>query len=207
MLRWSCRRFRAEFTPGLDSPHRQSCAACAAYAAALERAASRVPLPARLRSKLRAVPTATGGGPRLQQPQAPLPEELRDRLRGLARAREPRPLPAWVRSSRYAVAASYVLAVLVGATVSDPARLGREAAGALARTLGESVRPRLEHALQGAESRSRDRLDALKSAVRERYGETRKTLEDSLGSLEDRVTELSQSLLSLEPLTDRLEGE
>jgi len=116
-----------------------------------------------------------------------------------------------VRSSRYAVAASYVLAVLVGATVSDPARLGREAAGALARTLDETVRPQLERALQGAESRSRDRLDALESAVRERYGETRKTLEDSLedslGSLEDRVTELSQSLLSLEPLTDRLEGE
>ena len=109
MLKPACHRFRADFTPGLDNAHRRSCPACAAYGTAMERAARKVPLPARLRSKLRAIPGATGPAPRLPLPQAPLPDPLRDRLRGLGRRPAPRPLPAWVRTSRYAVAASYLL--------------------------------------------------------------------------------------------------
>ena len=115
MLKPDCRRFRAELSPG--DPHRRSCPACAAHAAAMERAAFRLPLPDRLRTKLRAIPGASSPGPRLLLPQAPLPDPLRDRLRGLARRREPKPLPAWVRTSRYAVAASYVMAVLMGGEV------------------------------------------------------------------------------------------
>jgi len=184
MLRPACRRFRSEFTPGSEESHRLSCPACAAYAAALERAARKVPLPARLRSKLRAIPGAGNPDPRMPLPQAPLPDPLRERLCGLARSREPRPLPAWVRTSRYAVAASYVIAVLMSFAAGNPVHLGRQAADMMSQAVSE-------------------RLDLWEDTVRERYGETRRSLEDSLGSLDDRVGELSQSLRSLEPLIAR----
>lgn len=209
MLRGDCRRFREEFTPGQYShqagdPHRLTCPACAAYAAALERAARKVPLPARLRSRLRSIPGSIGGiggiggmnpDPRLPLPQAPMPDPLRDRLRGLARRPEPRPLPAWVRTSRYAVAASYVMAILVGLAAGNPVHVGRQAAGAMSQAVAERL------------AEGRERLDILEDTVLERYGETRRsledTLEDSLGDLGHRVGELSQSLRSLEPLITR----
>lgn len=200
MLKPACRRFRVEFTPGMDAAHRQSCPACAAYAAAMERAARRLPLPEGLRSRLRAIPSASGGeGPRMPLPQAPLPNALRDRLRGIACKQEPQPLPVWVRSSRYAVAASYVLALLVGAAVGNPLELGREAADA-ADAVSTRVGGRLERMLSGAEIQGRVRLDAWESAMRERYGETRKSVEESLGSLGNRVDEL-QSLIPSIPWT------
>jgi hypothetical protein len=214
MLKLSCRRFRMELTPGAESPHdahRTSCPACAAYAAAMERAAKKVPLPSRLRSKLRAVPgAAADDAPRLPMPQAPMPGPLRDRLRQMSRRQELAPLPAWARSSRYAVAASYLLAVLLGATLGNPA----EAAGALSRSVDRAVRPRVEHAIENVEDRSRRRLDDLESAVRERYGATRQTLEQSLATLEHRLEhqateldEMRKSLFSLDLLTDWNEGD
>ena len=186
MLKPACRQFRTELAPG--DPHRRSCPACSAYAAAMERAAFKVPLPARLRSKLRAIPGAASPSPRLPLPQAALPDPLRDRLRGLARRPAPRPvsrpIPAWVRTSRYAVAASYLMAVLVGLTAGNPVQLGRQAAGRMSHVVSE-------------------RLDVWESTVRERVGETRRSLENSLDSLDDRVDELSQSIRSLEPLITR----
>jgi len=217
MLSLSCRRFRMDFTPGADHPHRKSCAACAAYAAAMERAAKKEQLPARLRSTLRAVPAAAlaavaaqDDAPRLLVPQAPLPAPLRERLQQMSRRREARPpLPAWVRSSRYAVAASYLLAVLVGATIGNPGRLGRETAGTLSRSVDLTIRPRVEHAIEGVEDRGRRRLDDLKSAVRERLGATRNVLEQSFGNLEVRVSELDNLRKSLFPSfpTDWNEGD
>lgn len=212
MLKPGCRRFRMEFTPGAGSPHdahRATCAACAAYAAALERAAERIPLPAGLRSKLHAIPAVIGDAPRLPVPQVPMPAHLRSRLRQMSR-RQPPPLPAWVRSSRYAVAASYLLAVLVGAAFGNPV----EAAGALTRSVDRTIRPRVEHAIERVEGHGLRSLDDLKSAVRERYGATRQTVEQSLGSLEQglehRATELDEmrkSLFSLDFLNHRNEGE
>ncbi|HWM92075.1 MAG TPA: hypothetical protein VN493_15025 [Thermoanaerobaculia bacterium] len=194
MLSQACRRFRTEFSPGQDDPHRRTCPACTAYAAAMERAARKLPLPAGLRSKLRAIPGGIGDvgqGPRLPLPQAPLPDPLRSRLRGFARRQEPRPLPAWVRTSRYAVAASYVMAVLLSFTAANPVHLGRQAAEVMSQAVSERL----------------DRLDLWEDKVRERYGETRQSLEESLeeslGSLDHRVDELSQSLKNLEPLITR----
>jgi hypothetical protein len=132
---------------------------------------------------------AAGQGPRLPLAQVPLPDALRDRLRGLAAERQP--LPAWVRSSRYAVAASYLMAVVMGATVGNPVHLGRQAAGAMSTVVAE-------HLAEG-----RERLDLWEDTIRERYGETRRSLEDSLDSLDHRVDELAQSFRSLEPLITR----
>ncbi|MES1242404.1 MAG: hypothetical protein ABUT39_12355 [Acidobacteriota bacterium] len=203
MLKPGCRRFRADFTPGADLPHRKSCPACAAYAAALERAAKRIPLPAGLRSKLRVIPgAAADDAPRMPMPQATMPAHLRERLRQMSRRHEPPKLPAWVRSSRYAVAASYLLAVLMGAALGNPV----EAAGALSRSVDRAVRPRVEHAIERVEDRGirgMRRLDDLKSAVRERYGATRYSVEHSLTELD----EMRKSLFSLDFLNDRHEGE
>lgn len=203
MLKPGCRRFRMEFTPGAGSPHdahRAGCAACAAYAAALERAAKRIPMPAGLRSKLKVIPgMAADDAPRFPVPQAPMPAHLRSRLRQMSRQQEPPPLPVWVRSSRYAMAASYLLAVLMGALMGNPV----EAAGALTRSVDRAVRPRVEHAIESVEGRSLRRLDDLKSAVRERYGATRNTVEQSLTELD----EMRKSLLSLDFLNHRNEGE
>ncbi|HEX3128709.1 MAG TPA: hypothetical protein VH394_15355 [Thermoanaerobaculia bacterium] len=200
MLKPGCRRFRTEFTPGIHHPHRAACAACAAYAAALERAAKRIPMPAGLRSKLRVIPgAAADDAPRFPMPQAPMPPQLRDRLRRMSRHQEPPPLPAWVRSSRYAMAASYLLAVLMGALMGNPV----EAAGALTRSVDRAVRPRVEQAIESVEDRGLRRLDHLKSAVRERYGATRNTVEQSLTELD----EMRKSLFSLDFLNDRHEGE
>jgi hypothetical protein len=76
------------------------------------------------------------------------------------------------------------MAVLVGLTAGNPVQLGRQAAGRMSQAVSE-------------------RLDVWEDTVRERYGETRRSLEDSLGSLDHRVDELSQSLRSLEPLITR----
>ncbi len=215
MLSWSCRRFRAGFTPGSGHPHRQACPACAAYAAAMERAAQKTPLPSRLRSKLRAVPatvaavaTAGDDSPRMPLAQEPLPEALRGRLRslgGIQRGQRGRriplaPLPAWLSSPRYAIAACYLLAVLTGALAGNPAQLGRDAANAVSRTVDRAVRPRVEGALAGvadAEHHGRRRLENLESTARERYSATRSSLERSLDRLENRAHELAELRKSL----------
>jgi hypothetical protein len=173
----------------------------------MERAANKVPLPSRLRSKLRIISETTpraavDDAPRMPMPQAQMPGPLRDRLRQMGRRQAPPPLPAWVRSSRYAVAASYLLAVLLGATIGNPARLGRETAGALSRSM--------DRAIETVEDRGRRRLGDLGSAVRERYGATRNSLEQTLESLEHKATELDEmrkSLFSLDLLTDWNEGD
>lgn len=211
MLKPGCRRFRAGFTPGTEHPHRATCAACAAYAAALERAAKKIPMPAGLRAKLRVIPgAAADDAPRFLLPQAPMPAHLRSRLRQMSRLHQPPPLPAWARSSRYALAASYLLAVLTGAAFGNPV----EAAGALTRSVDRAVRPRVERAIESVEDRGRRRLDDLESAVRKRYGATRQTMEQSLESLEHRLEhqateldEMRKSLFSLDLLTDWNEGD
>jgi hypothetical protein len=159
MLSRDCRRFREEFTPGpggSQDPHRQACPACAAYAAAVERAASapRLPLPERLRSSLRALPKPDE--PRLPMPQAQLPAALKDRLRNIprdVRSGGRRELPVWIRSPRWAIAASYFLTVVLLNTVGDPVALGRRATG----TLGPDLDPDLGSDSRGAPAADRER--------------------------------------------------
>jgi hypothetical protein len=187
----------------MDHPHRRRCRSCGEYAAALERAASAgrrgtvVPLPDRLRRRLEAVPAAPAQILRFPVPQARLPERLRGRLQGLAAgdgtAQADREPPYWVRSSRYAVAASYLLAALTFAAFGDPVAQGRRALAELAQEIAPSI--------ESAELHGRDRLEALESAAASRYHEARRSLETSFASLGSRVTELSQTLFSTERRT------
>jgi hypothetical protein len=130
MLSWTCRRFRARFTPGSAHPHRRACLDCDAFATAVERAAGvRLPMPERLRKSLGAI-ADPGPGAVLPfpVPRVPMPEALAGRLRSIAPTGRPAP-PEWVRDPRYAVAASALLALLLGPFFSMGADRGLHALG------------------------------------------------------------------------------
>jgi hypothetical protein len=128
VLSGPCRRFRARFSPGSAHPHRRACPECEAFAAALESAAGvRLPLPEGLRRSLRAIAgPAPGGVLPFAVPRLPVPDALARRLRTIAPASRP-PLPEWLRSPRYAVAASAILALLLGPALSRAAHRSLEA--------------------------------------------------------------------------------
>jgi hypothetical protein len=187
MLSRDCRRFREEFTPGSQDAHREACPACAAYAAALERAASapKLPLPSGLRGQLRDVlPFVRHDAPRLPVPQAPLPASLQDRLRAIPRVERREP-PAWLRSSRWAVAASYFLTIVMLHTVGDPLALGQRATETLARTWDQAWTEVRQERLPELES-------LFAEQIAERYGAAVSSLETSATGLRSGARKISQ---------------
>jgi hypothetical protein len=215
---FACRRFRAAFSPGepgAGSGHRQQCTSCDAYATALERAAAvRLPVPEGLRARLLAIPALPGAAapagegreraagmpgaaagsdpaPFAPVPQLPLPDGLRARLLALPQeAGRPRP-PAWVLAPRYAIAASYLAAVLVGAALGDPGELGRR----LARGI--------EQVVDRAESTGEQNLGSLQHSAAARLRAAREaagTVGESVGKSFDRsIDRLDGSLPRLRP--------
>lgn len=206
MLRPDCQRFREGFTPGVDplaaqaqsqDPHRRSCPACAAFAAAMERAASapKLELPESLRGQLRGLPSfVRHDAPRLPVPQAPLPARLKSNLQGIARRVRRQP-PLWVRHSRYAVAASYFLAVVMTYALGNPAALSIRATDTLTRTVGRTWSVVRDQRLPEVGS-------ALSARVSAGYGAAADTLESSLESsldgLRSEVREITSKLSSEE---------
>jgi hypothetical protein len=199
MLSWACRRFRARFSPlgpGSAHPHRRACPDCDAYAAALESAAGvRLPLPASLRRNLRAI-----AGPEMGAvlpfavPRLPVPEALSGRLRGLSRAAAPpsRPaLPEWARSPRYAVAASALLAMLLGPFLSSAAHQG-------ARAL-DAVEAEVSPLLHQTEESGKQKIGKLRSTATTACDAARRSVEGSLESLDHRLTGLSAKLSEVVP--------
>ena len=192
MLTWRCRRFRARFTPGLDDPHRRRCRACDDYAAAIERAAAAgrlVPISDRLRRRLESIP-ASSTAPVLPfpLPGVPLPDRLRQRLQGIPRSSAPpRRPPTWVLDPRYAVAASYLLAVFLTLALGDPMTQGRRAVTRITQSL--------ERPFQQAETEGRHHLRSLEDLTSTRYVEARHSFTSSLQTLSSRVTEISRELI------------
>ncbi|HEV2845240.1 MAG TPA: hypothetical protein VG477_10370 [Thermoanaerobaculia bacterium] len=192
MLSWSCRRFRARFVPGTPSasvhPHRRACRECDAFAAALETAAGvRLPLPAGLRKELTKI-AAPGEGSVLAfpVPRLPMPAALAGRLSELGGTSRPAP-PDWVLDPRYAIAASALLALLLGPFFATAADRGHEAMGAVR----EEVSPLLRHTgEEGREELGRLRDQALKT-----YEQAR----DSLAESTEPLHGLSSRLLPLIP--------
>lgn len=197
MLSLACRRFRARFSPGDPGdtlPHRRTCAACAVYASALEKAAApRLPLPGGLRGRLRAIAQPEEEAKPVLPfpvPQRPLPDGLRERLRAIpfqSRARRPEP-PPWILSPRYAVAASYFLAVLGVAFLGGPVASGLEAA--------QNVGREVKQAISRSGEAGRERIEKLEDVTNERYGEARRSLSSSLESLRSGWTDITEDLLS-----------
>ena len=183
MLSWTCRRFRARFSPGSAHPHRRACLDCDAFATAVERAAGvRLPMPERLRASLSKVAVPEPGAVlTFPVPRVPVPEALAGRLRSIAPPGRPAP-PEWVRDPRYAVAASALLALLLGPFFSIGADRGLEALGAVR----EEVAPILRHTRE----EGREEIAKVRSGATEAYGAARRSL--------------ARSAESLQGLTDRL---
>jgi hypothetical protein len=188
VLSASCRRFRARFSPGSAHPHRRACPECAAFAAALESAAGvRLPLPEGLRRNLRAI-----AGPEPEAvlpfaaPRVPVPAPLARRLRTIAPAGRP-PLPEWLRSPRYAVAASAILALLLGPPLSHAARRGLEAL--------DTVQARVSPLLSSTETGGRREIEKLRSTALAAGDTARRSVATSL----ERLSGLSSHLLEAVP--------
>jgi hypothetical protein len=184
MLSWSCRRFRARFTPGSAHPHRRACRECDAFAAAVESAAGvRLPMPEGLRNRLHSIaepePEAVLPFP---VPRLPMPEALAGRLRAIAPPSRPAP-PEWVRDPRYAVAASALLALLLGPFFSIGADRGLEALGAVR----EEVAPILRHTRE----EGREEIEKVRSSASEAYDAARRSLARSAESLHGLTDRLS----------------
>ncbi|HYX23595.1 MAG TPA: hypothetical protein VFC23_05535 [Thermoanaerobaculia bacterium] len=185
MLSWSCRRFRARFTPGAAAPHRRACPDCDAYAAALERAAGvRLPLPPSLQGRLRALAAPEPGAVLpFPVPRLPVPDALAARLRSIAPAR-PAP-PEWVRSPRLAIAASIVLALLLGPVLAGAADRGERALQLAHQLAHEEVTPLLDDA--SAQSRRElTRLRLAAGAAGDTAAQSMHRLQAGLSSLSNR---------------------
>jgi hypothetical protein len=188
MLTWTCRRFRSQFSPGTAHPHRQSCRDCDAFAAAVERAAGvRLPLPAGLRKSLREIATpAEGTVLPFPVPRLTVPAALAGRLSAMAEPGRPAP-PDWVLNPRYAVAASALLALLLGPFFTRGADRGLEALS----TVREEVRPILSRT--GEEGR--EEIEKLRTGAMKAYGAARRSFTRSAESFHG----LSGRLLDLIP--------
>lgn len=196
MLSWACRRFRARFAPGSAHPHRRTCRECDAYAAALETAAGvRLPVPARLRRSLSEIaapaPPSASVLP-FPVPRLAMPGDLSARLRGIAPPRCPpqcsprAALPEWARSPRYAVAASALLALLLGPFLAGAAERGREALG--------QVREEVSPIVQRTEETGREKIEKLGLTAGAACGAARRTVQGSLQRLDEGISGLAEKL-------------
>jgi hypothetical protein len=200
MLSFACRRFRAGFVPGSHHPHRRDCRECAAFAAALESAAgARLPLPSSLRRDLRAIARPEPAVLPFVAPRLAMPSALAGRLRDIAAPAAPaaqrrpvRPaLPAWARSPHYAIAASALLAMLLGPFLSSAAQRGRQAFAA-ART---EVRPVLERTGESG----RQEIGRLRSTAAAACDVAERSVEGSLARFDQGFSGLSARLSDVVP--------
>jgi hypothetical protein len=142
----------------------------------------RLPLPASLRSNLHAIAAREPGAVlAFPVPRVPLPEGLADRLRAIAAGR-PAP-PEWVRNPRYALAASALLALLLGPFLTGAADRGRQALGAVKL----EVSPLLDH----AETGGRRELEKVRRTAAATYNTARESLADSLHRIDAGFSGLS----------------
>jgi hypothetical protein len=199
MLSWACRRFRARFSPsrpGSAYPHRRVCPDCNVFATALESAAGvRLPLPASLRRNLRSIADPEMGAVLpFAVPRLPVPDTLAARLRALSSPAAPpsRPaLPEWARSPRYAVAASALLAMLLGPFLSGAAHRGLRTLN----TVEEEVSPILRRTGESGKGE----VAKLRSTVAGACDAARRSVEGSLEHLDHRLAGLSAKLSDVVP--------
>jgi hypothetical protein len=192
VLSASCRRFRARFSPGSAHPHRRACPECEAFAAALENAAGvRLPLPESLRRSLRAIAGPEPGAVLpFAVPRLPVPDALARRLRTIAPAGRP-PLPEWVRSPRYAVAASAILALLLGPALSRAAHRSLEAL--------DTVHAQVSPLLRSTEAGGQEKIEELRSTALTVGDIARRSVATSLERLDARLSGLSSHILDVVP--------
>lgn len=191
MLRPECERFQRLYERGQRDAHLAECADCRRFVElvdGLSRLGLAAPLGDDLRARLRRVPEDEAGIPAFPTlPSLPLPATLERRLRRIARQGVRQSLPIWIRSPRYAIAASYLLTLLVAGTLGNPAawagevgqRLGRvESAWHVVRTTGHEAWTEIEEATVENLTLTEDFLRASKSSLRARWLELVESLQE-----------------------------
>jgi hypothetical protein len=191
VLSFTCRRFRARFTPGSAHPHRRTCRDCDAFAAAVESAAgTRLPLPAHLRRRLSgiAAPDVSEAGAILPfpVPRLKMPVPLAARLSVIPSVTGRQTLPEWVRAPRFALAASALLALLLGPFFVGAADRGVKAA--------DAFRDEVTPLLQRTGKTGKEAIGKLRAGTAQTYGEARLSAEESLHRLDAEVSGLSSWL-------------
>lgn len=185
MLSWACRRFRARFALGQAPPHRRTCRECEAFAAAVESAAgARLPLPAGLRKSLRQIAAPGEGTLPFPVPRLAVPAALAGCLSAVARPGRPAPPvpPNWLLNPRYAVAASALLALLLGPFFVRGADRGLEALG--------QVREEVSPLLRRTGEDGREELGKLRTGAVKAYGAARRSVIQSFHGLSGRLSAL-----------------
>ena len=196
MLSDPCRRFRARFSPGSAHPHRRACPECEAFATALESAAGvRLPLPEGLQRSLRAIAgPAPGAVLPFAVPRLPVPEGLARRLRAIAPASRP-PLPEWIRSPRYAVAASAILALLLGPALSRVAHRSLE--------MLDTVHAEVSPLLRSTEAGGREEIAKLRSQAIAAGNTARQSVATSLERFSSQIFDaVPKNLVNQDPRHD-----
>ena len=195
-----CREFQRHYERGRRDDHLETCAECRSFVEfvdGLRRLGTSTPLADSLRERLRGLPAREEGVPTFPTvPQLPLPAALAQRLRRIARqgARE---LPIWIRSPRYAIAASYLLTLLIGGTLGNPAAWAASAASPL-ETVGAK--------LQQVQANGRETWSGVGETAAESINLTKDYLRASASSLHARWTELVASMNDSETTEDEAGG-
>lgn len=189
-MRPECELFRRHYERGATDPHLKRCDDCRRFAEFVDGLAAvgyRAPLEEELRGRLRGLPATSDHGiesfPRL--PDLPMPTGLKERLRQIPRrpapTAEPASLPIWIRSPRYAVAASYLLTLLIAGTLGNPAALAADAASRF---------DRVGVVIETVEANSRERVAGIGERVAEGYAVGKEWIRASSASLRGRWHEL-----------------
>jgi hypothetical protein len=160
----------------------------------LSQAGLQLPLPARLRRALECIPRQEGQAP---LPQIAVPPGLALRLHQLAEGgargrrgwRAGRPPPLWLRSARYAVAASCLLTLAAGSAFGGPAALSRDLVESLNRF---SAAP----APAGSSSHRPGPLETFAGTVAAGCGAASRSLHASVEGLGQRLTRATEELLA-----------
>lgn len=179
MLKQTCQEFQRRYERGLSDEHPEGCAECRQFVEfvdSLQQLGLSAPLADDLRARLRRLPQENEGTPIFPRlPELPLPAALEHRLRRIAREGLREALPIWIRSPRYAIAASYLLTLLISGTVGNPAAWAEEAgvtvgsAWTLVHANGRDTWSGIEEGAVENIALTKDFLRASKSSLRARW--------------------------------------
>jgi len=203
MLKPECLELRRTYERGHTDPHLTTCAECKAFADFVDGLAQlgmRAPLGGALRERLRELPEREEGRARAipRLPMLPLPAALERRLKQIARLATGREeLPIWIRSPRFAIAASYLLTLLFAGTVGNPAAWGESAA---------SQFDRVGIAIESAQVGGRRTLQGFEERAVEGFALTRELYRTSKSSLKANWLEFVESIKDTET-TDESEAD
>jgi hypothetical protein len=203
MLTRKCQDFRRTYEAGRRDSHRETCDACGQFAELIDGLGQwgmRAPLGESLRRRLRDLPEGeerrTLAAPQL--PMLPLPLALKQRLQQIGRTSKKVELPIWIRSPRFAIAASYLLTVLIGATIGNPAALASDAVARF---------DRVGIAIGSVESGGRRSWQGVEERAAEGFALTKEFYRTSSSSIKSRWQEFVTSINETETTDDTEAGE